>query len=84
MHSEAEEADIPYPRPRPQVPWPDLVYSLEEDFTEEEFVPVMATPKDTLARKRTLIKKYLREVSWSHPNLRVVDNILDEAKRFCM
>ncbi len=44
----------------------------------------MATPKDTLSRNRTLIKKYLREVSWSHPSSRVVDNILDEAKRSCI
>ncbi len=77
MHSDAELLRL-------QVPWPDLVYSLEDNFTEEEFMAVMATPKDTLARKRTLIKKYLREVSWNHPSSRVVDNILDEAKRYCM
>jgi len=38
-----------------QVPWRDLVYSLGEHFTVEELRRILATPRETVARKRKLI-----------------------------
>ncbi|KAK9834898.1 hypothetical protein WJX81_007246 [Elliptochloris bilobata] len=72
---------MPFPG---KVPWQDLVYSLEENFTIDEFKQVMATPMDTIIRKRELIRMYFKDVSWTVPGSRVVDNILEETLRYCL
>jgi len=41
------------------VPWPDLVYALDEGFTAEEFRRVMDAPREALLRKRALIRRQL-------------------------
>lgn len=60
------------------------MYALEEDFTVEEFKQIMETPRDTIERKRELIRLYFKELSWNVPGSRVVDNILSETLRYCM
>ncbi len=67
-----------------QVPWQDLVYSLGEVFTEEELRRILATPRDTVARKRKLINFHLRDLSWTAPGSRVADNVLLKALRHCI
>ena len=45
---------------------------------------IMDAPKEVIKRKRGLIRKYMKEVSWHHPDSRVVDNILEETVRYCL
>jgi hypothetical protein len=67
-----------------QVPWPDLVYALDEGFTAEEFRRVMDAPREALLRKRALIRRHLLDLSWHAPGSRVAGNILAETARYCL
>ena len=66
------------------MPWPDLVYALDEDFSVEEFRRVMDAPREALLRKRALIRRHLPDVSWHAPGSRVAGNILAETARYCL
>ena len=61
-----------------------MVFSLEGDFEAKTFKQIMDSPKDVLQRKRRLIRKYFREVSWHRPDSRVAENILEEVVRYCV
>ena len=66
------------------MPWQELVFSLDEGFNANQFQQIMESSQDLRDRKRKLIRTYFKDISWTVPGSRVVDNILSEAVSYCM
>ena len=71
-----------------KVPWFDFCFFVSQfekiDEIVRQVVGIMSEiPEYMLRHKYETMRRYVRDVSWSHPGSRVVDNILRDSVSTC-